>query len=227
MSAAASASPAKPGPKSAREQLARQISALEGQCQKLGLVVGEARAGCNRATARASTDGSKTASDAKAAATGAVVRAEAELKAAQDALQQVQADIVALDAKRAKASDAAELKAAGAAVQSLIEHAGKADKAAQDFAASFNALVEEVRRLYGVVPADLREQVFGGGEALGAKALHSTALLMLSASSVVPRPLYAPSAHRASLATLVAAYGKPVLDAAAAAPAPEPETEWE
>ena len=227
MSAAASAPPAKSGPRSARETPAKQAAALEGQCQKLGLVVGEARAGCNRATARASTDGSKAASDAKAAATGAVVRAEAELKAAQDALQQVQADLAALDEKRASAANAAKLKAAGAAVQSLIEHAGKADKAALEFALSYRALVEEVGRLYGVVPGDLREQVFGGGEALGAKALHSTALLLLSASSVVPRPLYAPSAHRASLATLVATYGKPVLDAAAAAPAPEPETEWE
>lgn len=225
MSAATSAPPAKPGPRSAREQLARQISALEGQCQKLGLAVGDARAECNRATARAATDGSKAATDAKAAATGAVVRAEAELKAAQDALHQVQADLAAVDEKRASAAEAAKLKAAGAAVQSLIKHAEKADASAAAFAASFNALVEEVGKLYGIVPAEHKEAVFGGGEALGAKALHSTALLLLSASSVVPRPLYAPSAHRASLATLVAAYGAPVLEAAAAIP--EPETEWE
>lgn len=223
MSAIASTSP-KPGPRSAREQLARQVSALESQCQKLGLAVGDARAECNRATARAATDGSKIASEAKAAATGSVVRAEAELKAAQDALQQVQADLSALDAKRASAAEAARLKAAGSAVQSLIKHAEKADASAAAFAASFNALIEEVGKLYGVVPANLREETFGGGEMLGAKALHSTALLLLSASNVVARPLYAPSAHRASLAKLVEAYGKPVLEAAAAIPDPE---EWD
>lgn len=175
MPAAASAPPAKPGPRSARETMAKQAAALEGQCQKLGLAVGEARAECNRATARASTDGSKAASDAKATATGAVVRAEAELKAAQDALQQVQADLAALDEKRARAANAAKLKAAGAAVQSLIAHAEKADRAAVEFAKSFQALREEVGRLYSSVPLHLKEAVFGGGQNLGAQALLSTA----------------------------------------------------
>ncbi len=225
MSAAVSASLAKSGPRSAREQLARQASALESQCQKLGLAVGDARAECNRATARAATDGSKIASEAKASATDSVVRAEAELKAAQDALQQVQADLSALDAKRASAAEAPKLKAAGAAVQSLIQHAEKADRAAVEFAKSFQALVEEVGRLYAVMPPHLKEPVFGGGQNLGAQALLSTASYLISKSSVIPRPLHAPSEHRQSLASLVAYFGKPVLDEAAAAP--QPETEWE
>lgn len=222
---AASASPAKPGPRSAREHLARQISALEGQCQRLGLALGEARATCNRATARAAIDGSKAATDAKANATGAVVRAEAELKAAQDALAQVQADLAALDEKRASAASAARLKAAGAAVQSLIQHAAKADKAAADFVASYRALVEEVGRLYGVLPAHLKEPVFGGGQNLGVQALHSAATFLLSKSNVVPRPIFDPSEHRQSLAALVTYFARPVLDEVAAAP--EPETDWE
>ncbi|MDR6827200.1 hypothetical protein J2X48_000918 [Bosea sp. BE271] len=225
MPAAASASPAKPGQRSAREALAKQITALEGQCQSLGVAVGEARADCNRATARASVDGSKAASDAKANATGAVVRAEAELKATQDALQQVQADLLALDEKRAGAARAAKLKDAGAAVQSLIAHAERADQAALEFARSFQALLEEVGRLYSSLPAHLKEPVFGGGQNLGAQALLSTASFLISKSTVIPRPLHAPSEHRQSLAALVSYFGKPVLDEAAATP--QPDTEWE
>jgi hypothetical protein len=225
MSAAASPPPAKSGPRSARETMAKQAAALEGQCQTLGLAVSEARAECNRATARASTDGSKAASDAKAAATGAVVRTEAQLKAAQDALQQVQADVAALDEKRASAANAAKLKAAGAAIRSMIAAAERADKAALEFSISYRSLLDDVQKLYGLVPTELKEQTFGGGELLGAKALHATALLMLSTSSIVPRPMFAPSEHRQSLAALVAYFGKPVLDEAAATP--QPETEWE
>lgn len=217
--------PAPKTPRSAREDLAKQAAALEGQCQKLGVALGEARADCNRATARASVDGSKTASDAKVAATGAVVRAEAELKAAQDALQQVQVDIVALDEKRAGAARAAKLKTAGAAVQLLIQHAGKADKAALEFATSFQALIEEVGKLYGVLPAEFKEPVFGGGDNLGKRSIDATAEFLISRSGLIPRPMFAPSEHRQSLAALVAYFGKPVLDEAAAAP--EPETDWE
>lgn len=219
------AAPARKTTRSAREDLAKQATALEGQCQRLGLVLGEARATCNRATARAATDGSKAAADAKAAATGAVVRAEAELKAAQDALQQVQADLTTLDQKRADAAGAAKLKAAGTAAQALIGHAAKADKAAADFVASYRALVEEVGRLYGVLPTHLKEAVFGGGQNLGAQALHSTATFLLSKSNVVPRPIFDPSEHRQSLAALVTYFAQPVLNEVAAAP--ELEIDWE
>jgi hypothetical protein len=225
MSVAAPALSAKPATRTAREGLAKQATALEGQCQRLTTAVSEARAACNRATARAAIDGSKAATEAKGAATGAMVRAEAELKAAQDALRQVQADLAALDEKRAGAADAAKLKTAGAAVQSLIRHAEEADRAALEFATNFQALIAEVGKLYGSLPPHLKEPVFGGGQNLGAKALHSTATFLLSKSTVIPRPLHAPSEHRQSLAALVAYFGKPVLDEAAAAP--EPEIEWE
>ncbi|TQI74069.1 hypothetical protein FHT98_1810 [Bosea sp. AK1] len=219
------ASAASKTPRSAREDMARQAAALESQCQKLGLAVGDARTECNRATARAATDGSKAATDAKAAATGAVVRAEAELKAAQDAFQQVKADLSALDEKRASAAEAAKVKAAGEAIRSMIAAAERADKAALEFSISYRSLLDDVQKLYGLVPSGLKEQTFGGGELLGAKALHATALLLLSTSTVVPRPMFAPSPHRETLASLVAYFGKPVLDEAAAAP--QSETEWE
>jgi len=225
MSAAASASPAKSGPRSAREALAKQVTALQGQVAKLETELATAETGRNRAVAAASLDGSKAAVAARDAAVGSVVRAEAELAGARAALAQVERDITDLDTRKAEAARAAKLKATGAAVQSLIRHAEQADASAAAFAESFQALLEEVGRLYGTLPAELKEPVFGGGQNLGAKALHSTATFLLSKSSVIARPIFDPSPHRQSLAALVAYFTQPVAEAAAAAP--EPETEWE
>lgn len=219
------ATPAAKTPRSARETLAKQVAALEGQCQKLGMALMDARTACNRATAQAALDGSKAASDAKTTATGAVVRAEAELKASQDALAQIKADLATLDERRADAVRFAKLKAGATAIRAAIVLAERADKAASEFASSYQALVAEVGRLYSVVPAHLKEPVFGGGQNLGKHAIDATADYLISRSGLTPRPLYAPTDHRQSLASLVAYFGKPLLDEADAAP--EPAIEWE
>lgn len=224
MSSAASASPAKPGPRSAREAMAKQVTALQGQVAKLETELATAETARNRAVAAASLDGSKAAVAARDTAVGSVVRAEAELSGARAALAQVERDIADLDTRKGEAARAAKLKAAGEAIRSMIAAAERADKAALEFSISYRSLLDDVQKLYGLVPAELKEQTFGGGELLGAKALHATALLLLSTSSVVPRPMFAPSPHRETLASLVAYFGKPVLDEAAAAPVPE---EWD
>lgn len=227
MSTATVAAPApKPTPRAEREALAKQKTALEGQCVKLGQALAEARAISNRATATAAVDGSRAATEAKVAATGQVVRAEAELKAAQDALAQVEADTADLDKRRADGVRVAKLKAGAASIRAAIAVAAKADKAAAEFAASYKALVTEVGGLYGTVPAHLKEPVFGGGELLGAQSISSTAEYLIAQSGLIKRPLYAPSEHRQTLAALVAYFGKPVLDEADAIPAPD-QTEWE
>lgn len=219
--------PATKTARSARETMARQVVALESQCQTLGQAFTDARAECNRMTARAAVDGSKAASDARTAATGAVVRAEAELKASQDALAQIKADLAALDEKRADATRLAKLKAGAAAIRAAVVLAEKADKAAADFAESYQALVAEIGNLYGVVPAHLKEPVFGGGSLLGKRAIDATADFLISRSGLTPRPLYAPTDHRQSLASLVTYFARPLLDEADAAPVPDPEIDWE
>jgi len=123
----AAAPATKPTPRAERESLAKQKTALENQCVKLGQALSDARAISNRATAKAAVDGSKAATEAKVAATGAVVRAEAELKAAQDALSQVEADLDDLDKRRADGVRVAKLKTAAAAARKLIADAKKAD----------------------------------------------------------------------------------------------------
>ena len=212
-------------PRARREELARQAVALQGQVARLAADLDAAEVVRNRAVAAASLDGSKAATTARDAATGAVVRAEAELSGARAALAQVEADIAALDTKREADIKAAKLKAGAAGIRAAIALAAKADKAATEFAANYKALVAEVGRLYGTVPAHLKEPVFGGGDLLGKRSIDSTADFLISQSGLTPRPLYAPSEHRQTLAALVAYFGKPVLDEADAVP--EPEADWE
>lgn len=220
----AAAPATKPTPRAERESLAKQKTALEGQCVKLGQALSDARAISNRATAKAAVDGSKAATEAKVAATGAVVRAEAELKAAQDALAQVDADLADMDKRRADGVRVAKLKTAAAAARKLIADAKKADEAAARFSESYKALLAGIGGLYSAVPSEFKEPVFGGGHNLGAQSISSTAEYLIAQSGLIKRPVYAPADFRQHLETLVERFLRPLLDEAEATP---DQTEWE
>lgn len=214
----------KPTLRAERETLAKQKTALEGQCVKLGQALAEARAISNRATAKAAVDGSKAATETKVAATGAVVRAEAELKAAQDALAQVDADLATLDAQRADGVRTAKLRTAAVAARKLIADAKAADKAAAEFATAYRALLGGVGGLYSAMPAHLKDSVFGGGHNLGAQSIASTAEYLIAQSGLLKNGVFEPTDFRRHLETLTERFLRPLLDEADAA---SEEPDWE
>jgi hypothetical protein len=215
-----SAATAKPD---TRHDLAMQHVGVQSQIAKLERELADATVNRNRALARATMDGSK-ANAARDTATGIVVRLEAELAAARSALATVEADIAKQDtAKKAKA-EADRIKAAAKALADAAAAARKADEALLAVAEHMATLKASIISASQATPSHLRNDVFGH-ELLGERAIHSTAMWLLSKSGLTPRPLFEPSDYRQSLAALVERFGQPVTEAAnAVAPA---TAEWE
>lgn len=210
-----------------RHELAMQQAALAGAIERLNRELADMTVNRNRAIARATMDASKANLTARDAATGSVVRLEAELEAAKSALAQVEADIVKADAAKRAVAEAQRIKAAANALRDAVTAAQKADEALLAVAEHMAKLKAAVIAASQAAPAELRNQVFGH-ELLGERSIHATAGWLLSKSRLTPRPLFEPTDYRQTLAGLVERFGSPITDAATKAEAaPAKSAEWE
>jgi hypothetical protein len=218
---AAPAEPAKrPSQPALYEERATQRAALASQETKLQAALADAVAGRDRAVARAAVDGSTEAREARDAAVGAVMRAQADLDAVTSALARLNAQAAA-NAEAARINrDVNQIKAADRLGQDLRARAAKADAALAAFVAEFAALTEGVEGLLQLCPPEHKDAVFGGGHGLSLDRLARSARNQLATVGIAPRLTF-PDPKDATLETAVAYFTQPLADAAAAVqPAP-------
>jgi hypothetical protein len=201
-------------PVDVRNEFAASQAALQKQAERLAEQLAEATTARNRAVARAAQDDTKANQTARDAATGAVVRLEAELAATRSALEQSRQDEVQHTEETRIVAEAARLNRCVGALREAARLAGIADQAASAFVESYLAFSQAVSQLQRELPAALREDVFGGGMLLGGAAMQATATYMLSKCGVVPRPTFEPNPNRQTLEALVNYFGIPVIEAA-------------
>lgn len=203
-----------PSQHAAFEARQTERAALQSQVIKLEAALAEALAARDRAIARKAVNGSSEARTAAEAAVGAVVRAEAELAATRSALDRLTAQAAENTTLADQNREAAKVKAAADAAVAMLDLAGQADAALAAFATAHNALAERLAALHGLVPPELKDPVFGGGHGLSQALLATAARNQLSAFAIVPRQAF-PNPITETLASAVAHFTKPLIDAAA------------